>query len=164
MKSSTDPSVHRDAERRFVEHVDRLLDDERLRVQTSRGRKPITSFARRITRKEKSGDVKRLMIDLRIYDRDLQARMPAGHATDVELTQKKWWFFNETVGRVRALTVSPNRDLLRSEPPQPLVAADVTRMLAESPTGTTLVLLSTSGFEPAARDLVKRGRGGGRTL
>ena len=50
MKSSTDPFAHRQAERRFIEHVDRVIDDERLRVDTNRGRKPVTSFQRTIRR------------------------------------------------------------------------------------------------------------------
>ena len=71
MKSSTDPFEHRQAERRFIEHVDRVIDDERLRVETSKGRKPVTSFQRTVKRNDKSVDVKRLMIDMRVYDRGL---------------------------------------------------------------------------------------------
>src|SRR5436190_897211 len=119
MKSSTDPFEHRQAERRFIEHVDRVIDDERLRVDTNRGRKPVTSFQRTIRRSDKSVDLKRLMIDMRNYDRGLQEKMPAGAAIEVELTQKKWWFFHQTVGRVRAVCVSPARSLIAGESPSP---------------------------------------------
>jgi hypothetical protein len=167
MKSSTDPYDHRQAERRFIDHVDRVIDDERLRVETNRGRKPVTSFQRTVRRSDKSVDLKRLMIDMRNYDRGLQEKMPAGAAIEVELTQKKWWFFRQRVGRVRAVCVSPNRSLLAGESPPPVSKTDLERILAEvtppaegSP--LTLVLLSTGGFAPEARDFPKKTAG--RTL
>src|SRR4051812_13869481 len=112
MSSSTDPFVHRQAERRFIEHVDRVLDDERLRVETIRGRKPVTTFQRNIRRSDHAVDVKRMMIDLRNYDRSLQDKLPTNPSIEVDLTQKKWWFFHQAVGHVRALSISPTRSLI----------------------------------------------------
>src|SRR3954466_6000937 len=157
MKSSTDPFEHRQAERRFIEHVDRVIDDERLRVDTNRGRKPVTSFQRTIRRSDKSVDLKRLMIDMRNYDRGLQEKMPAGSAIEVELTQKKWWFFHTRVGRVRAVTISPKRSLLAREVPPPVSKSDLERILSDvtppaDSSPLTLVLMSTGGFSPDARD------------
>src|SRR5437763_1246679 len=43
MKNSPDPAVHQHLERQMMEHVERLLADERLRVDTTRGRRPVTT-------------------------------------------------------------------------------------------------------------------------
>ena len=40
MRNSPDPSLHRERERQMIEHVERLLDDDRLRLDTIRGRVP----------------------------------------------------------------------------------------------------------------------------
>ena len=37
MKNSPDPAVHQKLEREMMEHVERLLGDERLRIDTTRG-------------------------------------------------------------------------------------------------------------------------------
>ena len=37
MKNSSDPSVHRQREQQLIQHVERLLNDDRLRVDTTRG-------------------------------------------------------------------------------------------------------------------------------
>ena len=42
--ASSDPSFHRDRERQFVEHVKKLLGDERLRLDTTRDRRPVTTL------------------------------------------------------------------------------------------------------------------------
>ena len=35
MKNSPDPSVHRQREQQFIQHVERLLNDERLRLEAA---------------------------------------------------------------------------------------------------------------------------------
>ena len=74
MKNSTDPSAHRACERRFIEHVERLLKDERLRIDTTRGRRPVTAFAGGAVRTDRSVDLKRLMSDMKVPDREVEAR------------------------------------------------------------------------------------------
>ena len=64
MKSSIDPSQHRQVERRFIEHVEKLLDDDRLRVDTTRGRRPISSLTRKTTRTDKAVDLHRMMAEM----------------------------------------------------------------------------------------------------
>src|SRR5688572_6153031 len=91
MKSSIDPTVHRQQERRFIEHVERLLDDERLRVDTTRGRRPVSACVRSVQRTDKGVELKRLMSELGRFDRELEATMPRGEAVEIELSQKKWW-------------------------------------------------------------------------
>src|SRR6476469_4434056 len=115
--NTSDPSTHRDAERRFIEHVDTLLGDDRLRLDTTRGRRPITLFTRSTRRDDKAADVKRLMSELGKPDRDLQRQMPEGKTVEVDLSQKRWWFFHQTVGRVKAVCVSPVRSLIAGETP-----------------------------------------------
>jgi hypothetical protein len=42
--SINDPAVHRQKERELLAHVERLLDDDRLRVDTKRGRRPVRTL------------------------------------------------------------------------------------------------------------------------
>jgi hypothetical protein len=167
MKSSSDPTKHRDLERRFIEHVERLIGDDRLRVDTTRGRRPISQLMRSVDRTDKAVDLKRLMSEMGRPDRELEAQMPMGEAVEVDLWQKKWWLFSETIGRVRAVCVSPTRSLVAGESPPPMRRGDVEKLLAQiapatEKTPTTVVLMSTSGFVREARDLAERGAG--RTL
>src|SRR4051812_32560555 len=90
-KTSTDPSVHREREQQIVQHVERLLEDERLRIDTIMGRRPITAFTRDVNRTDKAVDVKRMMSELGVPDRDLQNRLPVGEAIEVTLSQKRLW-------------------------------------------------------------------------
>jgi hypothetical protein len=133
MKSSTDPSRHRQIERRFIEHVERLLDDDRVRVDTTRGRKPIASLTRKTTRTDKAVELKRMMIEMGRPDRDLEALMPTGEAVEVDLWQKKWWFFHENLGRVRAICVAPQKDLIAGQPPKPMTKVQTERFLSSLP-------------------------------
>lgn len=160
MKNSTDPSAHRTSERRFIEHVERLLKDERLRIDTTRGRRPVTAFTGTPVRTDRSEDLKRQMIDLRIPDREIEAQMPTGESIELELKQTKLLILTETVGRLRALCASPMKALLRGESPHPLTKGEVERTLAALPptqgVPTTLVLLSTSGYTLEAHELAER--------
>src|SRR5690349_11049464 len=155
MKTSPEPIIHQQAEQRFLDHVERLLDDERMRVDTLRGRKPITLFQRIKTKADKSIDLKRLMIEMRRSDRDLQKQMPTGQDVEVVLSQKKWWFFHKTVGRVRTISISPQRELLTGQVPIVVSRQEVEKMLTQMPPSrdhapTTIVIMSTSGFAPDA--------------
>ena len=161
MKSSTDPSLHRQVERRFIEHVEKLLDDDRLRVDTTRGRRPIPTLTRKTTRTDKAVDLRRLMTEMGRPDRDLEAMMPMGESVEIDLSQKKWWFFNENVGRVRAICLAPQKQLIAGEAPKPLTPRDVEKFLAALPppikkTPTTIVLMSTSGFTREAQEVAAR--------
>ena len=161
MKNSTDPSLHRQVERRFIEHVEKLLDDERLRVDTTRGRRPIAGLKRKTTRTDKADDLRRKLIEAGRPDRDFEAMMPKEEAVEVDLMQKRWWIFNDTVGRVRAICVAPQKDLISAQPPRPMTKVQTERFLASLPppikkSPTTFVLMSTSGFDKAAQELAQR--------
>ena len=78
MKATSDPSVHRHREQQIIRHLEKLLNDERLRLDTSMGARPITAFTRDVSRSDKATDLKRLMADMNLPDRELQNQMPVG--------------------------------------------------------------------------------------
>src|SRR4051812_39149184 len=163
MKNSPDPSVHQQLERQMMEHVERLLGDERLRVDTTRGRRPVTTMFRSVESGDKSVDLKRVMSELGKPDRALQAKMPTGAWIEVTLAQKKMFFFKETVGKVQVICVSPVKALVAGQDPVAMRNADVQKLLTELSMAnrgqgvpTTVVIVSTSGFEMDAHDLAER--------
>ena len=173
MKTSVDPTFHRDREKQFIEHVRNLLDDDRLRPDTTRGRRPITTLMPSITEGEvgvvRGEKVKRLMLELGVTDRSLQSRMPVGERIEVTLRQRNFWMFKKTVGELVTACISPTRELLKGETPKPLSAAEVNAFLSQVKRSSggpdvpaTVVLMSTSGFAPEARDLASHA--GSRTL
>ena len=167
MKISADPSFHRQREKQFIQHVENLLANERLRIDTRLGRRPVTGFVRDVTRADRAIELKRLMTEMNRPDRELQGRMPVGETLEAALTRQHWFFFKQTVGRIRVVCHSPVRDLLADRPPAAMGAGDVTTTLSAMPPSLggapmTVVLVSTSGFTDEARKLA--GRGEGRTL
>jgi hypothetical protein len=161
MKSSPEPSVHRQREQRFIEHVERVLDDDRLRLDTTRGRRGLASLIRDVNRGTRGVDLKRTMSEAGVPDRDLEAQMPRGETLDVLLSQTSWWIFKKPVGRLRVVCVSPVKALLAGQTPKPLTTPEVNKLLSEMPPPlpgipTTLVLLSTSGFTTESHELADR--------
>jgi hypothetical protein len=165
MKSSPDPSVHRQREQQLIQHVERLLNDERLRVDTTRGNRSVTTLLRDVKKPdpaEKGVELKRMMSDLNLPDRELQNRMPLGESLDVTLYQTSWWVLKKAVGRMRVVCVSPTKALLRGESPQPMHTPELQKLLSTMPppppggVPTTLVILSTSGFTIEAREVADR--------
>ena len=103
MKTSPDPSVHRQREQQIIQHVERLLNDDRLRVDTTRGNRAVTTLLRDVARTDRAVELKRLMSDLNVPARELQSRMPVGESLEVTLSQTSWWVLKNVVGRLRAL-------------------------------------------------------------
>ncbi len=158
---TSDPSIHRQREQDFMQHVQRLLSDDRLRLDTTRGRRVITSLRSAVTQADHSVDLKRLMTELNRPDRDLQNQMPIGQTLDVALSQRKFLLFNSVVGRLKVICVSPSRALICGQSPQPLGTADVQKILSEIPPSlggvpSTVVLMSTGGFTLEAHELADR--------
>ncbi len=156
-----DPAVHRQLETDFIRHVEQLLDDDRLRVDTTRGRRPVAMAVRNVNKWDKSVDVQRLMSEMRKPDRELLQRMPVGTTLDVTLRQKKWLVLKSPIGRLVATCVSPVKTLLKGQEVQPLKPADVSKILSEMPppignVPSTVVLMSTSGFTIEAHELAER--------
>ncbi len=109
MRISSDPAIHRQREQQLVQHVQRLLADDRLRIDTSTGSRSITSLIRDVRRDDRATDLKRTMSELGVPDRELQAKMPVGEIVEVMLGQKRFLFFRQTVGRMKVVCVSPTR-------------------------------------------------------
>lgn len=161
MKNSPDPSVHRMLQQQMMQHVQHLLDDDRLRVDTVQGRRPVTSLLREINRTDRAVELKRTMSEMDLPDRDLEARMPVGEMLDVLLGRRKWLVLRQPVGRLKVICISPTRALLSGEAPAPMTTADVQKVLAEVPpplrgAPVTLVLMSTSGFAIATHEMAER--------
>ena len=160
-KNSTDPAIHRQRERQLIEHVERLLEDDRLRIDTKQGRRPITAFTRDVSRSDRSVDLKRMMSEMNMPDRELQSRMPTGEILEVTLSQKRFWIFRSTVGRLRIVCAAPTRALLRGDAPTPMTPTEINKLLSQMPPSlggapVTVVLLSTSGFTLEAHELAER--------
>lgn len=151
MSDTADPVFHQRLEEQFIAHVDQLLIDDRLRVDTTRGRRPISSMIRDISRSDRGVELKRLMSELGKPDRALEAQMPVGEYVDVVLSHRKWRLFKATVGKLHVACISPTRALIQGQPPTPAGAADVAAALGAMrsvPAGvpSTVVIMSTAGF------------------
>ena len=147
----------------MMEHVERLLADERLRVDTTRGRRPVTTLFRSVETGDRGVELKRVMAEMGKPDRELQSKMPAGSWLEVTLAQKKWFFLRENVGKVQVICISPVRSLLAGESPAAMSNSDVQKLLTElsmaargSQIPSTVVIASTSGFELNANELAER--------
>jgi hypothetical protein len=164
---TNDPSIHRQRQDEFIEHVRPLLEDPRLRIDTTAGRRAVTTFYRDVNFSDHAVDLKRLMSEMGKPDRELEARMPFGREMEVLLSRRSLFFFKKPVGRLRIVCVSPDRALLAGQSPQPLAPADVNKILSQIPpplpgVPATLVLMSTSGFTMQTHELTERTAG--RTL
>src|SRR4051812_31244996 len=153
MRNSSDPLVHRQREQRLIEHVERLLSDDRLRIDTTSGRRAVATLRRDVRKEDREVDLKRLMGEMGVPDRQLQARMPLGQQLTVTLSRTAFLIFSKTVGELRVVCLSPRCELLEGKSPQPLSPADVKQAMSElvgdtSRFPTTIVLMSTCGFDP----------------
>ena len=156
MRNSLDPTVHRQRQQQFVAHVQRLLEDERLLVDTTAGRRPATAFFRDVVPGDNAVGVKQKMIELGLFDRELQRNMPPGMSLDVTLSNKTMFGGKQPVGRVRVVTRSPTTALLKGEEPPPMGKDDLNKVLSAMPpplgrVPQTLVLACTSGFTDDVR-------------
>src|SRR5437868_1981607 len=161
MRNSSDPTIHRQREQRLIEHVERLLSDDRLRIDTNNGRRAVATLRRDVRKEDREVDLKRLMGEMGIPDRSLQARMPLGQQLTVTLSRTAFLVFSRTVGELKVVCLSPRRELLEGKSPAPLSQHDVKQAMNElvgdtSRFPTTIVLMSSCGFDPAARELVDR--------
>ncbi len=144
----------------MIQHVERLLNDDRLRIDTLQGRRPVTAFTTRVERTDEGVELKRLMSEMGKFDRDLQGKMPIGETLDVALTRRRFLIFSQWVGRLRVVCTSPTRTLLQGETPQPMDTPALQKLISAQPTSsgvpTTLLILSTAGFTREAHELAER--------
>jgi len=161
MSNSSEPSIHRQRELDFIRHVEGLLKDDRLRVDTTRGRRPVTALTLKVEKSDRAVELKRQMSEMNRPDRELQNQMPVGESLDVTLAYRRFRIFNTTVGRLKAVCVSPTRSLIAGQEALPLKPSEVQKILGEIPAAaggvpSTLVLMSTSGFTIEAHELAAR--------
>src|SRR3954469_12854014 len=133
MKNSADPTVHRQREQQLIQHVERLLNDDRLRLDTTRGNRAITTLLRDVAKGDRAVELKRTMSELGLPDRELQGRMPVGETLEVTLSQASWWVLKKVVGRLRVGGVSPTKALLKGEAPSPMTTGEIQKLLAALP-------------------------------
>lgn len=161
MRNSTEPTIHRQREQQMIEHVQRLLEDDRLRIDTARGRKPVVGFMPQVNQFDKAVDLKRLMSEAGRPDRELEATMPVDRGMQVTLSEKKWFIFKKLIGRMEVRCVSPARQLLAGESPAPMDSKQLQKLIGEVPppaggAPVTIVVMSTSGFRQEAHELAER--------
>jgi hypothetical protein len=159
---SADSIVHRNRQEQFIRHVEKLLDDDRLRIDTTRGRRPVAGLIRNVTPADRTVELTRLLSEMNKPDRDLRNRLPADLSLDVVLSRPTWFFFRKTVARLNVLCVSPTKSLITGDTPQPLTRAELAEVLRQMPAAaagvpSTLVVMSTSGFAIEANELAARG-------
>jgi len=146
----------------MIEHVQRLLDDNRLRIDTTLGRRPVSDLVKDVTRSDRGVDLKRALLDAGKPDRDLQAAMPVGETLDVVVSRKKWGFIKEPVGRLYVTCVSPTRALAGGAAPAPMTKAEAQKLLSalaipgKAAVPTTVVIVSTAGATLESHELAER--------
>jgi hypothetical protein len=155
MNEPLDPIVYKRMEEQFLSRVGQLLSDERLRLDTTEGKKPVTEFIREVAHRDRGVQLKRLMIEMNRPDRKLEAKMPLGRSIDMQLSQQRWLRGKTGVGRLVAICLAPMGALLAGKKPGPMSGEDVASALAELPppltdVPTTMVLMSSSGFTDEA--------------
>jgi hypothetical protein len=161
MSDTPDPSEHKAAQERFIAHVSRLLDDPRMMIDTTSGRRAVKGFIQTVSQSDHGVDVKRLMSELKRPDRELMDSMPLGQSLELTLSKKKWFVFKQTVGRLRVICVSPTRELIEDAPIQPMTGSDVNKLIRQLPPPlngipTTTILVSTGGFTLETHELAER--------
>jgi hypothetical protein len=154
-----DPATHQSAERQFVDHFHRLLDEGRLLIDMGHGLRPVKGLRMSDRRSDHAVQLRRLMSELDMPDRELESRMPIAPVTEVRFNKRRLLPWRRKGAQIRLICTSPTRALLGGQDVTPLSAADVQRALAVLPTPpkepTITVLVATAGLEPAARALVQ---------
>jgi hypothetical protein len=155
------PTEHRAREDQFIQHVQTLLGDDRLRLDTTRGRRAVTTLITDVSPSDRSVDLTRLMSEMNKPDRAFRDRMPAGRCLDVTLSRQRFFLFRQPVGRLWVTCASPARALVAGQTPPPLSRAELSELLRQVPAPrtdvpTTIVVMSTSGFALEANELADR--------
>jgi hypothetical protein len=166
MSDLADPTFHRDRQREFVEHVERLLSDERFAVDTAVGRRGISLFERTVKGDDRSEELRRLLMSVGVHDREIEAKLPKNEGLKATLYAKRFFFFRRPVGEVEVICESPQAALAKEERLEAMSAEAVKRALTrregEARAPVTRIVVSTSGFEADAVVLAKQE--GGSTL
>ena len=161
MRNEPDASWHKQREDQILQHVERLMANPKFVIDTSLGQRGVLSVKQQsVQQSDRSVDLKRLMSQQR-PDRALEAQMPVGRMLQTTFFVNKWWVFQKTIARLVAVVYSPVRQIIADQPCEPMTAGETRRALAAIPpplpgVPTTVLLVSTSGFDAEARELAER--------
>lgn len=160
MRNTPDASWHKAREQEIVSHVEKLLLDPKFVIDTAVGRKNTAAVQHQVKIADKSVDLKRQMSQVR-PDREFEQQMPVGRSLEATFSVNKWFIFQKIIARLMVNVVPPTKELLKDESPEPMSVGETRRQLGALPPAlpgvpTTVVLVSTSGFVPDARELAER--------
>ncbi len=160
MRNTPDASWHQAREQEIISHIERMLDVPKFVIDTAVGRKNTASIKRTAKSHDKSVDLKRQMSQIR-PDRELETQMPVGRVFEATFAVNKWIIFQRIIARLMVAVIPPTKELLKDETPEPMSVGETRRQLSALPPSlpgvpTTVVLVSTSGFVPDARELAER--------
>ncbi|MFN4241861.1 MAG: hypothetical protein ACK4PI_01340 [Tepidisphaerales bacterium] len=153
------PREHLALESQVLSHVRRLLQDQRLRLDTRQGQRPVTQYRLHVVEGDGVGRLRELLAGHGITDRTVEASFPREAKLDVALLRRRWFVLAETVARLHVRVLAPVEALASGEPPRPATLAEVQRAVADAldpRVPTTVVLASTAGFAVEARELADR--------
>lgn len=159
MDWTNEPQKHLELEEQVVGHVRRLLEDERLRIDTRQGTRPVTQYRLHVVAGDEIAALRSALADSGTVDRSVEGRFPRCATLDVALLRRKWFVLAETVAHLHVKVMSPLRALASGEGLRPATMAEVQKAIqsaVDPRTPTTVVLASTTGFAPEARDLADR--------
>ncbi len=155
----SEPQKHLELEEQVVKHVRRLLEDDRLRVDTRQGLRAATGYRLHVEASDDLAALRSLLADAGTADRSVETKYPKSASLDVALLRRKWFVFAETVGQIHLRVLAPAKALVGGETPRPTTTSEVTKVLQslhDPRMPSTIVIASTSGFVPEARDLAER--------
>ncbi|HEX8322948.1 MAG TPA: hypothetical protein VF595_03450 [Tepidisphaeraceae bacterium] len=165
MPQTPDAAWHQARENEAIDHVARLLADPKFVVDTIFGQRSVLRLKQQATQSDRSVDLKRTMAQHR-PDRTLEAKMPVGRTLTTNFLMDRWWIFQQQVGRLVAVAHSPVKSILDEQPTAAMSAGETRRAIAALPpplgkgekgrVPTTVILVSTSGFDADARELAQR--------
>lgn len=152
---------HQECEKQVLDHVRRLLEDDRLRIDTRQGSRAVAAFRPHVVENDDLAGLRTLLVEAGTPDRELEKQYPQNRSMDIQLQRRKWFFFAETTGRLYVKVLSPMKALVRGEAIRPMTVPEVQAELKAATAGaaglpTTILLASTSGFTPEARELADR--------
>lgn len=153
------PREHLALESQVLSHVRRLLEDQRLRLDTRQGQRPVTHYRLHLVEGDGVARLRELLAEHGIADPTVEASFPREARLDVALLRRRWFVLAETVARLHVRVLSPVEALASGEPPRPATLAEVQRAIADAAdprVPTTVVLASTAGFAVEARELAER--------
>lgn len=160
MTNLADPAEHRRIETRLIEHVQRLINDPRLRIDTLAGTRPVHDYRRHISRGDRADEIRKTVGQLSRDESANLNNLPQGEVLDIAFGKTKMVVLFSLVARLRVVCTSPIKQLVRGEAIKPLTISEINRILEENKTKdaapTTLVVLSTGGFSQDSHDLAQR--------